>query len=82
MKICDKCKEYGFNDLTINELMKKTKHKKYKVEEVNFLNIDPHGNYCLNIILEKGGRDNVTLHVSPKKLKKVRRDTLITELLK
>ena len=82
MIICDKCKEYGFNDLTINELIKTTKNKKYKVEEVYFLNIDPHGNYCLRIILEKGGRTNVTLHVSPKKLKKVRRDTLLTELLK
>lgn len=82
MIICDTCKKYGFNELTINGLIKTTKHSKYKVEEVYFLNIDPYGNYCLRIILEKGGRTNVTLHVSPNKMKKVRRDALLTELLK
>ena len=82
MIICDKCRKYAFNELTINELVKTTKHSKYKVEEVIFLNIDPYGNYCLRIILEKGGRSNVTLHVSPKKIKKIRRDALLTELLK
>jgi hypothetical protein len=80
MVICEKSKSYGFNPLIINELMEKTKSSKFKVLEVSFHSIDRFGNYCLRVILE-GGRKNFTLNVSPQKLKRTRRDTLLRDIL-
>ena len=81
MIIDDKAKEIGVNEDVVLYLLNKTKHKEAIVSKVILYSNDYYGNYCLKLEIIENWRKEITLHISDKKLKKLRRDLIINVLL-
>jgi hypothetical protein len=81
MIIDNKAKEIGINEDVVLYLLNKTKHKEAMVSKVILNSIDYYGNYCLKLEMIEHWRKEITLHISDKKLKKLRRELIINILL-
>ena len=81
MIVCDKLKKKGITTEIINLIKSKTKHKNIDALEAKLLSVDPYGTICIRIVLPKGERQNVTFHISEKKLKILRRDFILNSVL-
>jgi len=76
-----KSKEIGINDDLVLYLLNKTKHKGALVKSVTLFSVTNLGDYCIKLNLQDHFRKEITLHISQKKLIKLRRETIIDSIL-